>query len=64
MDLALANSQEEIQVLSNGDGAKNAFALLFGWVPGVFVTLVAWGIARVWRWFRLSILKIGVSAQK
>ena len=52
MDLLLASSQEARQAVYDGDGAKNAFALLFGWVPAILVSTVAWMMARAWFWFR------------
>ena len=52
VDLSLAASQEEIQAICDGDGAKNAFALLFGWVPGLIVALISRLLARGWSWLR------------
>jgi hypothetical protein len=62
-DLALATNQDEIRAIVNGDGAKNAFALLFGWVPGVLVTLIVLTATGVGRWMRYRITpKVGDSA--
>ena len=52
MDLALAVSQEERQAIYNGDGAKNAVVLLFGWIPGIVVASCMWALARGRHWFQ------------
>ncbi len=49
--VAAARSIEELQVIYDGDGAKNAFAAVFGWVPGAFAATLAWGFSRTRRWF-------------
>jgi hypothetical protein len=51
-DLALATNQDEIRLIANGDGAKNVFALLFGWVPGIIVTLMVLAVTAINRWVR------------
>ena len=52
IDKALAVSQEELNSIAYGDGAKNLFALLFGWVPGILVVAIMWAITRSWFWLR------------
>ena len=47
VDMRLAETQEQINEIADGDGAKNAFALLFGWVYGIVLSAFAWFIARV-----------------
>lgn len=49
--VAAARSIEELQVIYDGDGAKNAFAAVLGWVPGAFAATLAWGCSRMRRWF-------------
>jgi hypothetical protein len=51
LDLSLATTPEQIQRIYDGDGAKNAFAAVFGWVPGVLLATIAWVWGRVWRIF-------------
>ena len=46
IDISLAKTQEEVQAIYNGDGAKNVFALMFGWVPGVILAIFSWVIGR------------------
>ena len=45
-----ARSIEELQAIYDGDGAKNAFAAVLGWVPGAFAATLAWGCSRMQRW--------------
>jgi glycerol uptake facilitator-like aquaporin len=49
-ETAAARSIEELQAIYDGDGAKNAFAAVFGWVAGVFAATLAWGFCRMRRW--------------
>lgn len=46
-DIALAESPEQLQHIYNGDGAKNAAALMFGWAPSLALVLFYWLVARV-----------------
>lgn len=46
VDIMLANSPETLQEIYDGDGAKNAFAVLFGWVPGLVLVIFYWLIVR------------------
>ena len=51
--VAAARSAEALQAIHDGDGAKNAFAAVLGWVPGVFAATLAWGASRMLRsWIR------------
>jgi hypothetical protein len=59
VDLWLANAPEEIQAIYDGDGAKNVFALFFGWVPGVFLAFISWLLARDWLWLKVRVGKVG-----
>jgi hypothetical protein len=52
VDLWLAKTPEEIQAIYDGDGAKNVFALFFGWVPGVLLAFISWLLARGWLWLK------------
>ena len=52
VDLSLANTQEEIQAIYDGDGAKNVFALFFGWIPGFILASAAWLLTRGYRWLK------------
>ena len=52
VDLSLASTQEEIDAVYNGDGAKNVFALFFGWIPGLIIASASWLLLRGWRWLR------------
>ena len=52
MDPLLATTPEQIQEIYNGDGAKNLFALLFGWVFGLGAASVSWLFARAWWWLK------------
>lgn len=52
VDLQLANSPEQLQHIYDGDGAKNAAALLFGWVPGLLIASGSWLAGRIWHWIR------------
>ena len=46
LNRSAAKTEQKIEALNNGDGAKFAFALVFGWVvPGATVAL-AWGLNR------------------
>ncbi len=47
VDMRLAETQEQINEIADGDGAKNAFALLFGWVYGIVLSTLAWFLARI-----------------
>lgn len=49
-EFAAARSIEELQAIYDGDGAKNAFAAVLGWVAGVFAAALAWGFCRMRRW--------------
>jgi hypothetical protein len=53
VDLWLAKTPEEIQAIYDGDGAKNVFALFFGWVPGVFLAFISWLLAQGWLWLKV-----------
>ena len=57
VDLSLTNTQEEAQAIYDGDGAKNVFALFFGWVPGLILASVAWLLTRGYRWLKLKIVR-------
>jgi len=52
VDLSLANTQAEVQSIYDGDGAKDVFALLFGWMPGLILAAVAWLLIRGYRWYK------------
>lgn len=52
VDARLAVTHEQLESIYAGDGARNAFALLFGWVPGIVLATLSWGAARLWRWCR------------
>lgn len=52
IDIRLTKTPEELHAIYAADGAANAVALLFGWVPGVLLSVLAWGLGRVWRWLR------------
>jgi hypothetical protein len=39
---SLATTQEQIDALNNGDGAKFAFAFILGWVLPAIIASVAW----------------------
>jgi hypothetical protein len=41
-DTMLAQSEEELQAIYAGDGAKNVMALYFGWVLPTAVVVAAW----------------------
>lgn len=43
----VATSEHEIEALNNGDGAKFAFALLFGWVVPAVIVAGSWAF-QVW----------------
>jgi hypothetical protein len=58
VDVALATTPEEIQSIYDGDGAKNVFALFLGWVPGVFLALLAWLLARAWHRLKVRARKV------
>lgn len=49
-EIAAARSIEELQAIYDGDGAKNAFAAVLGWVPGAFAASLAWGFSRMRCW--------------
>ncbi len=46
VDVMLADSPEMLQEIYDGDGAKNAFAAIFGWIPGLALVIIYWLIAR------------------
>ena len=46
VDVRLAETPERLQEIYDGDGAKNAFAAVFGWVPGLILVVVYWLVAR------------------
>ena len=48
--VAAARSIEELQAIYDGDGAKNAFAAVSGWVPGACLATLAWAASRMRRW--------------
>jgi hypothetical protein len=50
VDVRLAVTQAELDLISNCDGARNTFALLLGWVPGVILAAMSWALARAIRW--------------
>ncbi len=50
IDLYLAVTDKERNLISLGDGAKNAFAYMLGWIPGVIISAIAWALVRAWRW--------------
>lgn len=54
VDLALATDQEQERAIYDGDGAKNAFVLLFGWLPGLVLASSSWACFRAWRWFKYA----------
>lgn len=49
-EVAAARSIQELQAIYDGDGAKNAFAAVFGWVAGISAATLAWGVCRMRRW--------------
>ncbi len=51
-EIAAAPSIEELQAIYDGDGAKNAFAAVLGWVPGAFAATLAWVCSRMRLWYR------------
>jgi hypothetical protein len=53
-DLALATTPEQVQAIYDGDGGKNAFAAVFGWIPGVVLAAFSWASGRAWRLIRSS----------
>jgi len=48
--VAAARSVEELQAIYDADGAKNSFAAVLGWVPGVCLAALAWVGSRTRRW--------------
>jgi hypothetical protein len=50
VDVRLATTQAELDSIYNGDGARYASTLLFGWAPGVVIATISWAVARSWRW--------------
>ena len=44
---SLVATPAEIEALNNGDGAKFAFALVFGWVLPAIIVGVSWAIYAV-----------------
>lgn len=58
VDLWLAVTPEEIQMINDGDGAKNAFALVFGWVPGIILSALSWLLLRGWLWLKVCFSKL------
>ena len=57
MNLLLASTQEEVDAVLGGDGAKNLFALYYGWIPGLIITSAAWFVTRSYRWLKMRIVK-------
>ncbi|ENO84755.1 hypothetical protein [Thauera linaloolentis] len=55
MDARIALTPEQLASIHAGDGARNASALLFGWVPGVLLASISWCVARSWHWLRAII---------
>lgn len=47
VDVQLAETPLRLQEIYDGDGAKNAFAVLFGWLPGLILVALYWAIARL-----------------
>jgi hypothetical protein len=47
VDQWLASSPEEVERIINGDGAKFAAVLLFGWVPALAIAIGCWLVGRV-----------------
>jgi hypothetical protein len=46
-----------VQAIYDGDGAKNVFALFFGWVPGLILAFVTWFLTRSYRWLKLKTMR-------
>lgn len=46
LNRSAATSEQEIGSLNNGDGAKFAFALVFGWVVPAFTVALSWVFHR------------------
>jgi hypothetical protein len=47
VDIQLAETPQRLQEIYDGDGAKNAFAAVFGWLPGLILVALYWTIARL-----------------
>jgi len=47
IDLKLAKTEQEIQLVSSGDGAKHAAALLVGWFPPLLLVIVYWVVHKI-----------------
>lgn len=58
VDRWLALTPQEIQMMNDGDGAKNAFALVFGWVPGIILSALSWLLFRSWLWLKVYFSKL------
>lgn len=52
IDLLLATTAKERFLISQGDGAKNAFAFMFGWIPGIISSGISWLLIRGWLWLK------------
>ncbi|MDD5034153.1 MAG: hypothetical protein PHE55_05290 [Methylococcaceae bacterium] len=48
VDIRFAESPQQLQKIYDGDGAKNAFATVFGWVPASVVVFIDWTMARAY----------------
>ena len=46
LNRAAATTEQEIESLNNGDGAKFAFALMLGWVVPTVTVALSWAINR------------------
>jgi hypothetical protein len=47
IDLRLAESPEQLNMVYSGDGARNVVVLMYGWVPGVVLASVSWCVERM-----------------
>lgn len=52
IDVRLAETAEQLEMIYAGDGAKDAAVLFFGWVPGLALASASWCIARLAFCFR------------
>jgi uncharacterized membrane protein len=52
VDVKLVESPEQLQEIYDGDGAKNAFVLIFGWAIGLMVATFSWLFARLCLWLK------------
>ncbi len=53
VDPILASTEQE-QMAVYADGAKNVMALLFGWLYGIVLTIIAWVISRLLLLIRIN----------